>query len=801
MSKHSKHGHAGAQQPHGPETPRQRGLREFHQKRYAAAIVAWEKIAETDELLKKALAEAHFRLSVESKDASISTQHLTQAVELAPGDAIYAYHLGLAFHREGRPDAALEHYKRAVANGLADRTAGITIAVAALEVDPKASLQELPGVTDADRQALAPLLPLLRKQAVEPSAADALRRHLSGATGLLPIGRKLSLACETALQMLNELAMLSSGNAAGASQAFASVKVVPTELQGIHWNYAGVAAFVAHNMPQSEHAWRESYHANPYGQAGWNQGALAMQRTQERLQAGDRAGALRLVGESAHLASAPPAFSVLALTELSRAAREAAVAGDWAAARDHWSTAQTVLSHFDPKTAFGKTASARPILRNLALAYEANGQWQEAAETWRALVRAKPRKGVAAGYGDEHWAWVRKRVVACYKQAGDLAGGIAMLRQALKASPEDAEVRLDLAQALWSNEQLQAAENELNRLLEKQPRHVEGLRTLSELQLDRGEYFVAQQTMRQALEIEPNNADLRRRMAHVLVTAGAYANDAGNYAAAGNYFVEAATFAPDDYNIPINQARAAFNQRKMSQAKEYLEHALQLGKDNPDAYGQAAVCWLFERKLDEARGIIARAEAAGQASAEMYLTTGMEAVMQAAPPQDELSALSYMIGLTASSIRPPSKPSKEQEAAARWGHELLERAVNAAAGAAPGPATNGDMLRFIVAAFIARGLAGGAGYGRRLVELTPDDRHAWYSLGILLGYDREVKEAQNALKKAADLARKQGDKGFASEANTLRRIVSEPTFPTLMRMSMQAAQSGMVDDEYWDEEF
>jgi tetratricopeptide (TPR) repeat protein len=771
-----------------PDELKQHGLREFRQKHYGVAIAAWQKIENPNDRLKAALAEAHFRQAAQLTTPADVLYSLQRAAVLMPADAIYAYYLGLALHRQGQVSASLEQYKRAVANGLTRYSAGIAIAVAALELDPATDLSALPGVTDEHRRALAPLVALLHGRAMPRSDTEGQREQLNTMKVLLSTsaGRELPNQSQFALNVLDAMV---SGDTAGAQQALPGIEVkgIPRELDALRWYYAGVAAAANGDMLSAEKWWREAQRLNSaLSGPGMNLATVHALRAQALAETGNRAEAAQVILEGLHAAAGNPALSALALVEINHLARQAVLAGDWVSARDHWANVRSVLEHFDPKGAFGKSASARPIVHNLALAYEANQQWQEAAEAWRAMLRSRPRRDAVDGYSGAHWMWVRKQVIECYKKASDLPAAITMFRQALKASPDDVELRLELVDALRANEQDSSAENELHRLLEKRPDNVDALKTLAEVHLDREAWYMAQQTMRRALMLEPDNPDLRKRMAHILIESGSDANDNGRLDSARELLNEASSYAPDDYNIPIMLARVEFNARNVTKAQEYLERALDLGKVDPDAYLQACICWIVEQNIDQARDVIARAEVNGQVRTSVFLGAGMEAVTRAEPSEVGFGLFDFFMGEPASAPRRPR--SEKQAALALWGRELLDRAVQA------GPEL--EILLFISARFVASGLSGGASYARRLTERSPDDPHVWMMFGMLLGYERQVKEAQDVFRKAAQLARKQGDTETAHGAEEMRRVVTDPAFTMLVRMSIASAQDELHDFDF-----
>ncbi len=771
-----------------PDELGQHGLREFRQKRYAVAIAAWQKIAIPNDRLKAALAEAYFRQAAQLTTPTDMLQSLQRAAVYMPADAIYAWHLGLALHRQGQAPAALEQYKRAVANGFTRRSAGLAIAVAALELDPATDLAALPGMTDEHRRALAPLVALLHGRVMPRSEMEGQRGHLDALKVLLSTsaGRELPNQSQFALNVLNAIA---SGDTAGAQQPLQGIdaKGVSRVLDARRWYYAGVAAAANSDMFSAEKWWRDAHRLNPaLSGPNVNLATVLVLRAQALVETGDRAGAARVILEGLQFAEGNPTLSAMALVEINRLAHSAVLAGDWVSARDHWVNARSILEHFDPKRAFGKNASTRPILHNLALAFEANQQWQEAAEAWRAMLRSRPRRDGVDGYSDAHWMWVRKQIIECYKKASNLPAAITMFRQTLKSSPDDVELRLELVDALRANEQGSSAATELHRLLEKHPDHIDALKTLAEVHLDREEWFMAQQTMRRALALEPDNPDLRKRMAHVLIESGIGANEDHRLAPARELLNEASSYAPDDYNIPIWLARVEFNARDVTKAQEYVRRALDIGKADPDAYLQACVCWIVEQNIDQARDVIARAEANGQARTSLFLGAGMEAITQSEPAEAGFGMFDFLMGEQTN--EPELLRSEKQESLALLGHELLERAIQA------GPDL--EILTFIAASFVANGQSGGVSYASRLTKRSPDDQHVWLLLGILLGYERQVTEAQDVFRKAAQLARKQGDNETAGSANEMRRAVTDPAFKMMVRMTMVSAQLEASDIDF-----
>ncbi len=738
--------------------------------RYAEAIAIWEKLDWPDKRssLTAAIAEAHFRLAVGNGIGADSLLHLEQATGLAPADPIYAYYLGLTLHRQGKLVEALDVYRRAVANGLSHPGAGVVMALAALELDPNTDLATVPGISPQDLQTLASAVRLVQGK----PRAEQPQSLLSG------LAERLKLTQPSPARLVLDGLALLAEDKPEARQYLVGLdgKTWPRSINAVRWYYIGVAAARKDDLVLALDAWKQARNLDPNLVGLRNLSILYARRSMSHTETSDWAGAARLARDGLKLVPGDSALGTLALNALDRSAREAAKAGDWAAAAKHWADAREVLSDLS------SGGTPRPILHNLALAYESIQLWEPAAEAWRAMLRTKPRKKTLDGFSDEHWVWVRQRVIECYKQAGRPNEAITIFKQAIKANPDDADMQLDLVSALLSNGQEQAAYGELQRLLKKHPHHIEAMLMLAELQTRRGEWYAAEMTMRQAIVAEPDNDRVRRRMADVLRARASSLMSARNNAGARDLYEQALKYVPDDYNLVLSLARTEFNLRHLDKAGEHIERALELGKDKSDAYEQAFICWVIERNFDEARAVQQRGEANGKLTPSFYIHTGIECLSRAAP-EPELPELDFLFGFgrkTAGPARSRRAPrSHELEA---LGKQLLDQAL------ALGPEV--EVLRHIIAKVGPRSADVGLPYAQRLVKVAPEDATGWLLLGVYLGSERQVKEGQAALRQAARVARQQGNHDLAREADQMRRAIADPFFA----MSLQMAKDGFGYD-------
>jgi tetratricopeptide (TPR) repeat protein len=745
-----------------PDQLRRYGLRSLNAGRYAAAIEAWQRLDLADPALPAALAEAHFRQAVSSETGPDAVDHLRQAIHLAPGDPIYTYHLGLALHKQGQIAEALDAYRQAVANGLAQPGSGQAIGLAALELDPQVDLATVPGVSDEDREALEPAIAWLRGTRRPSGRSEQAKASLSGDGDLQEPDE-----ASAAQTMLLALERLAAGEAAEAQRILGRVedKALAPEASARRWYYLGVAAAQMGNTERAVKAWERALRIDPgLTRASDNLAAIHAQEAAARAESADWDAVLSSALAGLNLSPGNAALSVLALRAIDERARAAAQADDWPTAVDYWEQARWIAS------ASNSTGSPRPILHNLALAYEAIEEWDEAAEAWRAMLRTKPRKRTLEYFTDDHWAWVRKRVVACYKEAGNLQDAIGVLRQALKADPDDVDVQFDLANALAANEQEQAAINELIRLLERHPQHVPAMVFLAELYAEQNAWYAVEKWLERALHLEPDNPELRKHMTQSLLQ---HAAQMGYWdAAVARAFCEKALqYTPDDHRIYLQLAALEYDANHRKAAYGHMARALDLSAGKPEVVPQIFHLWITMDRVDEARNLLAQVEANGPLSADVYVRCSIISLEKAFPPPAGFG-LGMLFGPSALETQEEDKADPELLA---LGEELLERATALDLGV--------HHLRQIVMATAFKAPHIAIPYARRLMERTPDDIMVRILLAVALVLDKQHREARQLLQQAERLARKQGDLDTAYGLKHIRDFVNDPRFPILVRMS------------------
>lgn len=733
-----------------PPDLRQQGLRALEAGRYEQAIAAWSGLARHDPAVAAALAEAHLRRARTLPDGDDQIREIEQALRLAPEQPRYQYALGLALHRAGNLAGAIERYRAVLAHDSVWPGAAQVLALARLEQQPDRDPAEL---------------------CTHPEIAALLSpvRALLGGTAPAPDDSSIG-------QLWQALAQLQQRRPVERA-ALESIAGLPPRAGAIGRYYAGVAAARAGAVDIALDLWLRLYQESSRSHTPiqpWllqNLMAALYSRLNAQLSSDDYGAAARTAERALKLPLTSAALGELVVEVLDHGARAAADAGDWAGATRLWQGARELVGRV------AGLGSPRPLHHNLAIAAEIQERWADAAESWRAMLRTKPRQATSAAsdslppLSSAQWAWVRRRVIECYKRAGQPGEAVAVFRQALKAEPDDLDLRLQLADALLANDQEQAALNELQRVLERNAEHVEARLRMAAIHAARGDLYAAEDVLRAVIAHQPDHAQARQQLARLLLQRGQEHLFLRQRVAAEAAFVEGQELAPDDFNFPLNLARLALELRQPERARDLLERVLELGAEMPEAYLQAIDCWAQAGKLDEARAVVARAEAALKLGPPFYIAAGCLLLEHARPAP-------------ASRLFASSRPQPASPQLVEFATQLLDRAV----------ALDGDQprIRLEIATELMQlqpGLA--LRYVEEATQIAPDDPQVLLLLGLLQALNGQKRDARKTLTRAGLLARREGDHELDAQISSLRSQINSPFF----RLSLQMGPlSGDFDD-------
>ncbi len=563
---------------------RRNGLALFNQGKYSQAIEVWERVGQQtpDMLPVSALAEAYFRRGLNylyggKPDPSAGLADLERAAALKPQEARYTYHLGLAAHRQGDIDRAIDAYRqvRLSRDTFAGRAA-YPLALALLQKGEDPSADPVwADLSDAERTMLKQARAFRRRPyAVVPEAPALWRAMAAMDVGELEQARlALDQALEAPVNSLERgITHYYYGVLAAREEDWESARR--------HWSTA--CAYGLH-MPRLNNNLAEAYHqlAEEYMTRNDMEGAIMAAREALRHKPGDKTLTALLSQACQHLAY------------------QAASDGNWEAARRHWEEANAV-----DKGNFR-------VLYNLALVYERLGDLLKAGETWREALRHRPRKADHPdALSSEQVAQLWRRAAEAYSKAGEYDEAINVYRLAAKWDPDNVGVRLALAEALLTDGRLVSAENELSRILEQHPDNIQALLRMGEVISAQG-YWWHNPTRywQRVLELDPENGAARQLLADFYQDQAERALYWGNEARALEMYQQALNYQPNSGEILVGIGQC-YLRKNQDKAREYFDRAIAQRKDDLKVYGGVIQAWFDAGKPEQAWQTLEQAEAA-----------------------------------------------------------------------------------------------------------------------------------------------------------------------------------------------
>ena len=550
------------------ETPRQ-GLAAFERGDYGEAIRAWKHAgpAGARPTVARALAEAHFRRALGAGNEARRVQELHEATALAPDRAVYHFHLGLSYHRQGQLRRALAAYEAAHRLAPGDRRTRHHLALALL-ADPATAprAHDLLAEGSIRDEATARLRALAALREPEPTKAVAA---VAGFEDRSPLAT-LTLG----------LAQLAAGQAEAAAQTLARVRRSRARLGTEARQAAGVASVVAHVRAGELTAALDVLRAldvpvDPTPRRAFAAAARALaqellldERHEDALLAWERA----LTAEPDH---APTRDVVGQVREVlaTRAARR----GDFDGAARYW------------RAALAERPGEARILRNLALAEERLERWQEAGARWEELTRLW-KKERRSGRRDEDGAESRQRLAVAYRHlasaydaADDIHAATRTLEHALNFDPSQVDVRLRAAELYLESEEYGRAIEHLRRVLDARPDDTRVLVDLGSAYDLKGDDRQAETHLARALALEPENPAVKATLAGVYHGRGHRLVDTGRTEDALVEFRRALELDPDfpEHYECLGDAHLRLGQR--AAAKEMFARGLARHPDDPKA--------------------------------------------------------------------------------------------------------------------------------------------------------------------------------------------------------------------------
>ena len=572
---------------------RERGHKAFLQGNYAQAVEEWQKVksAKPSMLPTPTLAEAYFRRGItrfySNGNGEKALEDLQRAIELLPDKPRYHYHIGLIYHHRDEPDRAIPHYRKAQAGdeALTERSA-YPLALALLTIG------ETPG-EDAVWEHLAP-----EAQAMLQEATTFNRRPYD--------------LSENAPPFWQGMAALDNGNLVQAEGHFKknldeTTSQVETALT--HY-YLGVLAAQRDDMKEARHQWTQAAAEGLETDAlTLNLGESFHRLAEARLEAGDPKGALTAAQEALRHKPEQRSLQFLVSQAHQQLGYQAAKRGEWRTAEEHWREAYE-LEDGNFRLAF-----------NLALCYERQDAYITAGETWREVLRRRPRlEDDPDALDDEQVAQIWKRAAEAYVKAGDYDEAVHVYRQAVKYNPEHLPTRMALVDSLMTNGQVTAAENELERVLDKAPDHVPALVQMGDIKASARSWWRNHPAdyWKRALELDPDNVEAREALIDYYLDEAGRRAFWGQFEIALDLYEEILNFAPHHGETLVLMGQVYLKLDQREKAWDYFQEAL-THEQTLDRYYSVVIACLIHLEDEWAWEVIEEAEANIEVPAYVYV--------------------------------------------------------------------------------------------------------------------------------------------------------------------------------------
>jgi tetratricopeptide (TPR) repeat protein len=724
---------------------RRNGVQAFKQGDYETAIDAWERVEQQvpEMTPKESLAEAYFRRALqraygETPDRDAASQDMKRALALQPDEVRYRYHLGLLAQRQGDLDAAVEAYQAVVqTDGEFARRAAYPFALA--------WLQQGRDPTE---------LPVWDRLTVEEQAmlqeADAFRRRPYNVS-------------ENAPALWQGIAALDKGEEEAPAHLNRVLQDTPSPKErALAHYYLGMWAAQQEDWETTRKHWMAAASEGlDRDYFDFNLGEFYHRLAEARLDNDDVEGALMAAQEAARHRDVNSLQELLSQI-YQRKGYQAANEGQWAEAHDYWQKAYDF-----------EDGSFRQAY-NMALAYERAEDFLAAGQTWREVLRRRPRRDDHPdAISDEEVARLWARAAEAYTKAGEYDEAVSVYKTAVKYNPDHLETRLMMVDGLVVNGRLQAAENELNRILDRDPDYIPALLRLGEVRSETQYWWwhgaSVTRPWEHVLELEPDNVQARQALVDFYLNRGDEFMQWSNYLGALDAYEKALDFDTENGLIWAVMAGCYLWMGEDEEAEEYLETALDLGAEDLDVYNHIIHIWISLDKPERAWDAMHKAEAN----------------ISDIPFQFYLSQVMYCIDAGAVHLVPP------------WIERMQEVSP-------PGE----SVLLMISEALVMGGAFELAReYLDRVLAEEQSSGQAYLLLGILEARTGDQSEARRNWHRAERIARKTHDDALAERVQMTREIFSVP--PELLDMLLSGALpmglggdlGGFPFPDFIDEEF
>lgn len=236
--------------------------------------------------------------------------------------------------------------------------------------------------------------------------------------------------------------------------------------------------------------------------------------------------------------------------------------------------------------ALAMNADNLPIIHNLAIATETDGErekaeryWAETLRRWKQILDEEPDN-----------EYVKSLVIETHKHFGGRNldarrnGGavIEEYREVLKINPDDFEAQLKIAETLMEAKNFTEAVRELRRLAAKFPTNIQVLNLFGWALLNSGDIDAAFNTWQRCLKIEPKNYAIRESMIKARLDLGKKCRESGQFTPSLVHLKALLKMLPKSAEVHFEIAKTYTAKGDKASAYQHLRIAEQLDPKNKD---------------------------------------------------------------------------------------------------------------------------------------------------------------------------------------------------------------------------
>jgi len=562
------------------------GLFHFRSGNYNKAINIWRGISKDSDLaVSHLLAEAHFRnaLSIYERDnASDAISEMHSVLKYDSSLPVYLYHTGLAYHRAGKFPQAISYYTRAVQAAPGDERYRYHLAIAYLqnkEFQNSLNVYEsLGGTSGYVGKALVYIAQGDYKKAME--LLDA--RESKGEVNLL-----------------KGLIYLIQGEDSGSKNYFRAA-ANDEATKGIANYYLGIAHARTQAMPSAIKAWEDAFRSG-----------LSIQLIRDDMIDVyhqlvpiyfDRGNLGKAVNIWEKLIELDPE-DVETKRNLVHAyflkGNEHAISERFTYAVKYWHKAYEL----DPTNP--------DLAHNMALAYEkqekpalASKYWQEAAKGWKREISRNPDKANAL---KARLHSVHSHLATMALELDNIGKAVEEFREALSYVPDDVDTMSRLSYLYIINRDFGKAIRELEKAYRLDPKNIDILHQMSVAYAMKGNMPRSADCIRELLKIDPGNELYKNLMKDYYLARARDAQDDGKYKFALGFLEDALEVLPDNIELQTMVGGVYLGMKEVDKAEDTFEKVIASNQKDPKVYLAIGHQYLENEMIEPAESYFAQA--------------------------------------------------------------------------------------------------------------------------------------------------------------------------------------------------